>query len=64
MVALKITFEAAEGLNSNFWGHALPFNETSGSSRPPFVMKHGNKEIKEAYQDYQSGKIRNLESLS
>ncbi|MFT4857961.1 MAG: redox-sensitive bicupin YhaK (pirin superfamily) [Algoriphagus sp.] len=50
----EINFEAAED-SILILGHALPFNE-SVVAQGPFVM-NTEQEIKEAYQDYQSGKF-------
>jgi quercetin 2,3-dioxygenase len=50
----EISFEATED-SILILGHALPFNEPM-VAQGPFVM-NSEQEIKEAYQDYQSGKF-------
>jgi redox-sensitive bicupin YhaK (pirin superfamily) len=50
----EITFEASED-SILILGHALPFNEPM-VAQGPFVM-NTEQEIREAYQDYQSGKF-------
>jgi redox-sensitive bicupin YhaK (pirin superfamily) len=50
----KIVVEALED-SILILGHALPFNEPM-VAQGPFVM-NTQKEIQEAYQDYQAGKF-------
>jgi hypothetical protein len=50
----EISFEATED-SILILGHALPFNEPM-IAQGPFVM-NTEQEIREAYQDYQSGKF-------
>ncbi len=51
---IEITFEASED-SILILGHAIPFNEPM-VAQGPFVM-NTEQEIREAYQDYQSGKF-------
>ncbi len=50
----SINFEALED-SLLIWGYALPFNEPL-VAKGPFVM-NSEKEIMEAFQDYQLGKF-------